>query len=109
MEAMRITLSHHLTADRLERMTAIATTIGFGKIVEEFEDDIYGEPTWHCLTDTGVLLVKSADKTKVITLYVATAHRISAYYYKKRNHQPAPAYLMRIAKNNERKRPYLFI
>ena len=108
MEATRITLSHHLTADRLERMTTIATTIGFGKVIEEFEDDIYGEPTWHCLTDTGVLLVKSADKTKIITMYVATVDRLYAYYRKKRNQKTIPQYLVQIVKNNEKKRPYLF-
>lgn len=108
MKPMKLNLSHHLTKDRIERMTKIATTIGFGEIVEEFEDDIYGEPTWHCLTNTGVLIIKNADKTKVITMYAVTSDRICAYYHKKRGNKPAPSYLMTIAKNNERKRPYLF-
>lgn len=107
MKPERIVFSHHAITDRIERMTEIALTIGFGSVVEEFPCiNQYGN-TWHCLTDTGVVIIKTDDKEKVITLFCATPERVFAYYKNYKNTRP-PQFLVKVAANNLRKRAYLF-
>ena len=52
------TPTRHASEDRLDRITAIAMTIGFGRIIKERQRD----GKWYQITDTGVL-VGSHTKT----------------------------------------------
>lgn len=108
MKVQRFNFSEHLITDRIERMTNIAITIGFGDIVEEFPDENEYGNTWHCLTDTGVVIIKTEDKEKIITMFAARADRVCAYYKAKKGVKYAPNWLVQVAKNNEKKRPFLF-
>lgn len=106
-KAERIQFSNHAIRDRIERMTMIATTIGFGEIVIEFADkNEYGN-TWHCLTNTGVCIVKTEDKQKIITMFCISIPRLEAYYLNRVGQKP-PYSLWVAVRNNEKKRPYLF-
>ena len=95
----RVTISHHLRADRLDRVAYIATTIGYGNIV--FERHSLSTPTISCLTDTGVLIVKD-EEGMIITMYIAE--------YKQANyvtHNNTPQWLSNVIKKNLQKRRHI--
>ena len=101
-EITKITFSEHLLKDRMDRMVKIATTIGFGVIIEEFR----ATDKYYCLTDTGVILIKSLDRAKVITAFPAHLDRIYALY--KSVDKFPPKNIIRIIRNNEIKRKFLY-
>ena len=95
----RVTISHHLRADRLDRVVYIATTIGYGNVV--FERHSPNTPTVSCLTDTGVLIVKD-EEGMIITMYIAE--------YKQANyvtHNNTPQWLSNVIKKNLQKRRHI--
>ena len=95
----KVTISHHLRADRLDRVAYIATTIGYGNIV--FERHSPSTPTVSCLTDTGVLIVKD-EEGMIITMYIAE--------YKQANyvtHNNTPQWLSNVIKKNLQKRRHI--
>lgn len=65
---MKIEFSNHCIEERTERVYEIASTIGFGEIMQYFP----GAHEVKAITDTGVLLIMTPNKKKVITLYIAT-------------------------------------
>lgn len=73
------TLSYHIQNDRVDRITKIATTIGFGEIIKE---------TTHkgadiLLSDTGVIFVVSKVTKVIITIYPGSVKEITAIYHGK--------------------------
>ena len=95
----RVNISHHLRAERLDRVAYIATTIGYGNIV--FERHSSSTPTVSCLTDTGVLIVKD-EEGMIITMYIAE--------YKQANyvtHNNTPQWLSNVIKKNLQKRRHI--
>lgn len=72
-----IIMSEHCKIERLERMVYIATTVGFGDPVFE----VYCEDKRECVTDTGVILVKSLNEDFLITAYIGSIDKISAMYH----------------------------
>ena len=79
--ALKRNISYHISEDRLDRATFIATTIGFGAIIKErYCVDEQGRPAWKCLTDTGVMLIFNGKRDKVVTLYIATVAQVSWIY-----------------------------
>lgn len=76
--AIKRNISYHISEDRLDRATFIASTLTFGEIVRErYCIDEQGRPAWKCLTDTGVILVFNGKRDKVVTLYIATIAQAS--------------------------------
>lgn len=82
-----MTMSYHCQYERANRIQHIIKEIGIGKIVAEqhrrtsYEvqsKGYYGK--YVCVTDTGVTIVKSEDKTKVITMYVTTTRELIAVF-----------------------------
>lgn len=65
---MKIEFSNHCIEERTERIYEIASTIGFGEIMQYFP----GAHEVKAITDTGVLLIMTPNKKKIITLYVVT-------------------------------------
>lgn len=65
---MKIEFSNHCIEERSERIYEIASTIGFGEIMQYFP----GAHEVKAITDTGVLLIMTPNKKKIITLYVVT-------------------------------------
>ena len=89
----------HLTEDRIDRVVFIATTIGFGEILENFYiEDNHGRH-YECVTSTGVIIVKGSDKKTVITMYVAHHNQIKRLY----KEREIPRNLKAVIKRNEKK------
>ena len=100
-------LSTHIAIEREERLVQIATTIGFGTIVDTFyRKEKSGEVRCYCVSDTGVLFIKDKRQQVLITAYAAHANKIASLY--KDYGRTVPSYLFKIAMNNEKKRAYLF-
>lgn len=89
----------HLTEDRMDRVVFIATTIGFGEIVEEFYiEDNHGKH-YECVTSTGVIIIKDLSKKVVITMFVGRMAQIKRLYGDKE----IPRNLKAIIKRNEKR------
>ena len=70
----------HLTEERMDRVVFIATTIGFGEILENFYvEDNHGKH-YEYVTSTGVIIVKGLDKKTVVTMYIAHHNQIKRLY-----------------------------
>lgn len=89
----------HLTEERMDRVVFIATTVGFGEILENFfVDDNHGKH-YECITSTGVIIVKGLDKKTVVTMYVARYNQIKRLY----KEREIPRGLKVVIKRNEKK------
>jgi hypothetical protein len=77
---IRITLTHHAEADRLDRLTAILQNLELGEIVQEREFTYDNGPAVRCLTSTGIVLVKSLRTGKLVTGYMATMEQALKIY-----------------------------
>lgn len=96
----RIEFTHHAKDDREERILRIATTIGFGETVRAFpRHNQYGD-TLHCLTDTGVIIIKDRSETKVITMFVCSKRQLMNYYG---NRKPPKSLYNAVVRNEKRK------
>lgn len=65
-----IPVSYHFTHDRAERKARIDEVINgnWGQVIRES----FATNVWHCLTDTGLIFIVNAEKTKIMTYYFAT-------------------------------------
>lgn len=68
--------TQHAGEDRLDRITQIAMTIGFGQVVKEKMKD----GKWYQITDTGVLVVRTGNREAIITMWTATMKQVSEIY-----------------------------
>ena len=92
----------HLTEDRMERIVFIATTIGFGDIVEEFYiEDNHGKH-YEYVTSTGVIIVKGLDKKTVVTMFIGRMAQVKRLY----GDREIPRNLRAVVKRNEKKKFY---
>lgn len=79
---MKETLTYHCEVQRANRMQNIVEKIGIGQVVIEKYMRSYnkaqaGQPGQYiCITDTGITLVKTEDKSKIITMYVTTQNEL---------------------------------
>ena len=71
-----MTMSKHVQYDRTDRMVYIAMTVGFGNILFEKVHEDKRE----CVTDTGVLLVKSLDGETLITAFILNMDKAICLY-----------------------------
>ena len=92
----------HLTEDRMDRVVFIATTIGFGEIVEEFYiEDNHGKH-YECVTSTGVIIIKDLSKKVIITMFVGRMAQVKRLY----GDREIPKNLKAVVKRNEKKKFY---
>ena len=90
--------SIHVQEDRLERLTKIGLTIGFGN---EFTSvSLEKESKRYVLTDTGVLMVYSLQDKKLITVFVPKLQYVKKYF------AVLPFALELIIRNNQKKGYY---
>ena len=79
---MKEQMSYHVAVQRANRVQHIIDDIGLGQIIKEkytrFNLDQAGR--WVCLTDTGITIVKTEDKQKIITMYVTTQKELVAVF-----------------------------
>ena len=73
---METIMTYHCGIERANRVQNIVEKIGMGQIVKEK----FVRGCYTSITDTGITIVKSADKTKVITMYVTTYRELVAVY-----------------------------
>ena len=75
-------MTYHVRVQRAERVKNIVEKIGVGQIIKEkyinYEFEQAGK--YICITDTGITIIKSEDKLKVITMYVTTQHELVNVY-----------------------------
>ena len=69
-------LTYHVKVERAQRVQNIVEKIGMGQVVKEK----FMNGSYTCITDTGVTIIKTADKLKVITIYVTTQRELVAVY-----------------------------
>ena len=91
---MKIEFSNHCIEERTERIYEIASTIGFGEIMQYFP----GAHEVKAITTTGVLFIMTPNKKKVITLYIATMAQA-----KKLFKGEVPAQLKKVLRGYEKK------
>ena len=91
-----MTMSKHVKEDRLDRMVYIATTIGFGKVIFERVNDDRRE----CITDTGVLMVKSITEDFLITAYIMSVDKAIAIFRNICGDGRMPTYLYETIRKN---------
>lgn len=90
--------SIHVQEERLERLTKIGVTIGFGK---EFTSvSLEKESKRYVLTDTGVLMVYGLQDKKLITVFVPKLQYVKKYF------SVLPFALELIIRNNQKKGYY---
>lgn len=91
-------ISYHISEDRLERACYIMQTVGIGEILKEQKGvDEKGRTYWRCFTDTGVMLIMNADKSRLVTLYIAEQKQVSSIYQGK-----TPSWVFALVKKNMR-------
>ena len=104
---MMMNVSQHCSSDRLDRLVNIIMEIGVGEIIHVFPASNQYGPTEHCVTNTGVLIIRSPKDGKMITGFMLTTDRAVALYRANGLKNP-PAGLMKTIHNNEKKRKHLF-
>ena len=86
--------TYHVAVERANRVQNIIDRIGIGQVVKEkFVNNCYT-----CITDTGVTLIKSADKLKLVTMYVTTYKELVAVY---NGPKKIPPYLRKKVDHNQ--------
>jgi hypothetical protein len=96
--AIKKNCTAHITEARLERVMWIIENIGYGNVIAERDwVDTNGTNCIRQLTDTGVIIVLSADRSKVVTMFVATVLQIKAMY-----HGRIANWLYKVAIKNEK-------
>lgn len=95
--AIKGTPTRHASEDRLDRITAIALTIGFGRVIKERQRD----GKWYQITDTGVMVVRTPDKAAIITMWAATQRQVADIY----GEETVPGTLRNRMKANKKKFP----
>lgn len=95
-------MSYHVAVQRADRVKHIIDEIGLGNIIKEkyvrFEVGKAGR--YVCLTDTGVTIVKTEDKLKIITMYVTTKRELLMVYG---GEKKVPAFLRKKVDRNQSK------
>lgn len=104
---MERNVTYHMSEDRLERAAFIATQIGYGNVVrEKFYSTADRGDYWRQITDTGVLIVRSADKRIVITLWIANVNQASDIF---NGEKLPPCLYKKIVKNRQFKLAQLIL
>lgn len=89
-------ISYHISEDRLDRACYIMQTVGLGEIIkEQMGVDEQGRTYWRCFTNTGVMLIMNADKSRVVTLYIAEQKQVSSIYQGK-----TPSWVFALVRKN---------
>lgn len=97
-------MTYHCEVVRQERIRNIINKIGMGQVIKEkyihtIEQMQKGIPgTFTCITDTGITIIKSEDKQKIITIYVTSYRELVAIFNGAKN---IPTYLRKKVDHNQ--------
>lgn len=89
-------MTYHAQMERTDRLVYIAMTVGFGEVVFEH----FSAERKECITDTGVLLVKTLKEEKLITAYIVGIDKAMALYRDTYGNQKMPHRLYTTIRNN---------
>lgn len=92
-------MTRHVINDRIDRLTLIATYIGWGEVIHEQIN--YERKSILSLTNTGIVLVKDMQSKTIITAYPASISRITTIYHAM-GVERVPQYLFEKARKNEK-------
>lgn len=75
-------MTYHVRVQRQDRVKHIIEEIGIGQIIKEkyTRFNIGQAGRYVCLTDTGITIIKSEDKSRIITMYVTTQRELQAVF-----------------------------
>lgn len=80
MTPLRIRFSNHALNERADRITYIATTIGFGEVIaRKLVVDERGK-AMRLLTDTGVVIVTDPREECILTMWIADPTQVKDFY-----------------------------
>ena len=79
---MNETMTYHCEVQRANRVQHIVDEIGIGQIIREkyVRYNIGEAGKYICLTDTGITIIKTEDKLKIITMYVTTQRELVSVF-----------------------------
>ena len=79
---MKEQMTYHVAVQRANRVNHIMNDIGLGQVVKEKYVRYSLDKAGHyiCLTDTGITIIKSEDKQKIITIYVTTQRELVSVF-----------------------------
>lgn len=95
-------MSYHARVERADRINHIVEEIGIGNVIKEkfVRFDLGQAGRYVCITDTGITIVKTEDKLKIITMYVTTKRELLQVYG---NEKKIPAFLHKKVDRNQSK------
>lgn len=96
-------MTYHVQVERAERVKHIVEDIGIGQVIKEkyVGYGIGGQAgRYICITDTGITIIKTEDKLKVITMYVTTQRELISVYG---GQKKVPTFLRKKVDHNQSK------
>lgn len=96
-------MTYHVQVERAERVKHIVEDIGIGQVIKEkyIGYGIGGQAgRYICITDTGITIIKTEDKLKIITMYVTTQRELVSVYG---GQKKVPTFLRKKVDHNQSK------
>jgi len=95
-------MTYHVAVQRADRVKHIVEEIGIGQVVKEryMGYGIGQAGRYICVTDTGITIIKTEDKLKIITMYVTTQKELVFVFG---GTKKVPAYLRKKVDHNQSK------
>ena len=96
-------MTYHVQVERAERVKHIVENIGIGQVIKEkyIGYGIGGQAgRYICITDTGITIIKTEDKLKIITMYVTTQRELISVYG---GQKKVPTFLRKKVDHNQSK------
>ena len=102
MTAEKTLVSDHAKEDRIDRLTACLTTIGYNDFALIVEDTKRGNNTTKYLTDTGIMIIRDTDTKRIVTGYMATVQQAIRMYREAGYERMPNGMYKKIVRNNEK-------
>lgn len=109
MMAVKTPVSDHAKVDRIERLTACLTTLGYENFVLVVEDTKRKNNTTKYLTDTGIMVIRDTDTGRIVTGYMATVQQAARMYREAGYNKMPNGMYKKISRNNEKYKELLDI
>lgn len=90
------TYTYHCSYERAKRVANIIEHVGIGQVIKKG----YFSGKYICITDTGITIIKSADETKIITMYITTYKELVRMY---NGEKKIPSFLKKKVQHNQSK------